>query len=432
METFNYCKECSNERVHSSLRDLNTHLISLGTHLKSPPMSVRAFLDKLRPVTTKNVLRFVTGNQSADMDSVVSAISYAYFYHQKNPNEQPFLPLVNITRDELRLRRDIVLLLQSHSISKDQLFFLDDVHELSSSPKSHLEIVLVDHCGLQGELLNDLYDAKRLKVAAIIDHHADEGVFTDASPRIIHSNGSCSALVFNYWKKELGGIKDAEIALILLAPLLIDTSNMTQKVEEGDIEAFDQYQSLLVNGPATKQIAATAGGNTPQEEFYLTLKAAKKDLEGFLFFDILRKDYKQFKFSSHSGGDATIGFSSLGKPMAWILERFSTSQVIETLENMVETFHLDVVVITTSFTNKKTGDYTREFCYHSTKKSFEDLGAHVGSLKVDNNIYKKKKVEKAVEMINQTMSFHVYNQVNIHASRKQVVPAVKEAVETSL
>lgn len=395
-------------------------------------MSVKAFLDKLRPVTPKNVLRFVTGNQSADMDSVVSAISYAYFYNQKNPAEQPYLPLVNITRDELRLRRDIVLLLQSHSISKDNLFFLDDVHELTASPKSHLEIVLVDHCGLQGELLNELYEANRLKVAAIIDHHADEGVFTDASPRIIHSNGSCSALVFNYWNKELGGIKDTEIVLMLLGPLLIDTSNMTQKVEEGDIEAFDHYKALLLNGPGALQTTAVVSGDTPQEEFFLTLKAAKKDLDGFLFFDILRKDYKQFKFSSHSGNAVTLGFSSLGKSMAWILKKFSTSEVVETLDKMVETFRLDVVVITTSYTQKESGQYTRELCYHATKKSLEGLENHVDSLKLDNNIYKKKAVEKAVEKIQQATSFHVFNQVNIHASRKQVVPVVKEAVETKM
>lgn len=395
-------------------------------------MPVKAFLDKLRPVTSKNVLRFVTGNQSADMDSVVSAISYAYFYNQKNPSEQPYLPLVNITRDELRLRRDIVLLLQSHSISKYDLFFLDDVHELTASPKSHLEIVLVDHCGLQGELLNKLYEADRLKVAAIIDHHADEGVFTDASPRIIHSNGSCSALVFNYWNKELAGIKDTEIVLMLLGPLLIDTSNMTQKVEEGDIEAFDHYKALLLNGPVALQTAAATSGDTPQEEFYMTLKAAKKDLDGFLFFDILRKDYKQFKFSSHSGDAVTLGFSSLGKSMAWILKKFSTSEVIETLDKMVKTFRLDVVVITTSYTQKESGQYTREFCYHSTKKTLEGLENYVESLKLDSNIYKKKAVEKAVEKIQQDSSFHVYNQVNIHASRKQVVPAVKEAVETKL
>ncbi|SGZ57521.1 CIC11C00000004986 [Sungouiella intermedia] len=392
-------------------------------------MSVKAFLEKLRPVSAKSVFRFVTGNQSADMDSVVSAISYAYFYNQKNPSEQPYLPLVNITRDELRLRRDIVLLLQSHSISKDQLFFLDDVHELTKSAQSKLEIVLVDHCGLQGELLNALYDTQRLSVAAIIDHHADEGVFTNASPRIIHSNGSCSALVFNYWNRELGGIQDTEIVLMLLGPLLIDTSNMTQKVEAGDLEAFDHYKAVLLGGPTALQTAAVVNGSTPIEGFYLTLKAAKKNLEGFLFFDILRKDYKQFKFSGKSGESVTIGFSSLGKSMAWILKKFSTSQITETFDQMVQTFHLDVVVITTSYTKKETGEYTREFCYYPTKKSLEGLSNYLDPLQLDKNIYNKKEVEMAVEEISKTRSFHVYNQVNIRASRKQVVPAVKDAIE---
>lgn len=363
------------------------------------------------------------------MDSVVSAITYAYFYNQKYPTEEPFLPLVNITRDELRLRRDIVLLLKSHSISKEQLFFLDDLHELTGVAKSTLEIVLVDHCGLQGELLNKLYEEKRLQVVAIIDHHADEGVFTDASPRIIHSNGSCSALVFNYWNKQLGGIKDTEVILLLLGPLLMDTSNMKQKVEEGDIEAFEQYKTLLLNGPSSLQTNTVVTASSPIEEFYLTLKSAKKDLDGFLFFDILRKDYKQFKFTSKKGTDVTIGFSSLGKSISWILKKFSTKNALHSFNQMVNTFHLDVVVITTSYTKKENNEYTREFCYYSTKESLEDLADYAQPLQLDNNIYNKKAVEAAVAEISKFKPFHVYNQGNISASRKQVVPVVKSIIE---
>lgn len=391
-------------------------------------MSISSFLDKLRPVVaSKGALRFVTGNQSADMDSVVSAITYAYFYNQKNPTEVPFLPLVNITRDELRLRRDIVLILNSHSIRNDQLFFLDDLHELTTLSNSHLELVLVDHCGLQGELLNQLYDQKRLHVVSIIDHHADEGQFKDAVPRIIQSNGSCSALVFNYWNAQLGGIKDEDAILLLLGPLLIDTSNMTQKVEDGDVEAFEQYLKLL--GGQDLQATTSAPAADSKDALYLELKSAKKDLNGFLFYDILRKDYKQFKFLTKDGGAVSIGFSSLGKSISWILKKYSTEEVLETFDKMVTTFHLDVVVITTSYSKKENKEYTREFCYYTTKPEFNSLASKADALQLDQNIYNKKDVDSAVEKINKFKSFHVYNQVNIHASRKQVVPVVKSIIE---
>lgn len=390
-------------------------------------MSIKQFLDKLRPVSGKNVLKFVTGNQSADMDSVVSAITYAYFYNQKFPHEQPFLPLVNITRDELRLRRDIVLLLKSHEITKDEIFFLDDLKQLTSSNTTKLEVALVDHCGLQGELLHELYDQNRLKVVSIIDHHADENFAPDAQPRVIHTNGSCSSLVFNYWNAQLGGIAETEVVSLLLGPLLIDTSNMTQKVEAGDIEAFEKYKAILAGQP---QILAA--GATSIDSLYSILKTAKKDLDGFAFFDILRKDYKQFKFAAKTGGHITIGFSSLGKSISWVLKKFSVQEVVLTLDTMVETFHLDTAVITTSYTKKENNEYTREFCFHPKNNRLKNLAAYAEPLKLDQNIYNKDLVDSVVAEVNKSRPFHVYNQANIHASRKQVVPIVKAIVKEKI
>lgn len=389
-------------------------------------MSLEKFFKSLRPVVQNAKLyRFVTGNQSADMDSVVSAISYAYFYHLKNPSEAPFLPLVNINRDELRLRRDIVLLLKAHSLNEKSLFFLDDVEQLTKGNASTLEVVLVDHCNLQGTLLTKLYEEKRLKVVGIIDHHADEEVFKDASPRIIQGNGSCSALVYNYWKAQLGEVEE-ELLQLLLGPLLIDTSNMTQKVEEGDVIAFADYEKVLNAGVVNLNVE---GEKSSIDDFYKTLKTAKKDLTLFSFFDILRKDYKQFKFTSLSGKQVRMGFSSLGKSIAWVLKTYPTSEVTSTFDKMVDTFGLDAVVITTSYTQKENDQYTREFCYYSTLEELDNLAQLVEPLQLGLDFYKKAAVEEKLAEVNNTRKFKVYNQANIYASRKQVVPVVKAVIE---
>lgn len=392
-------------------------------------MSVKAFLEGLAPQRAR-ILSFVTGNQSADMDSVVSAITYAYFHHQAYPKGPPLYPLVNITREELQLRRDIVLLLKSHSISDKNLYFLEDVEELTKNDQS-VELVLVDHCNLQGELLTRLYEEKRLNVVGIVDHHADEGVFMDASPRIIQSNGSCSSLVFNYWNDKINDkARGTDVILLLLGPLVIDTSNMTQKVEENDVTAFREYQKVLESGPTELQTDILVSGVTPEESFYKTLKAAKKDLSGFFFFDVLRKDYKQFVFTSQTGQKVSIGFSSLGKSMAWVLKKYSKDEIVSTFDKMVKVFHLDIVLMTTSFTKAENGEYTREFCYHATRKDLEGLGASVAQrLELNSDIYGGDKVTKAVEKINRSRAFRIYNQLKITASRKQVVPVVKDAVE---
>lgn len=386
-------------------------------------MTVKAFLESLTKSKPSKLLKFVTGNQSADMDSVVSAITYAYFYNQKYPTEQPFLPLVNITRDELNLRKDIVLLLQQHSISSSLLYFLDDLKVLASKSMSPLEVVLVDHCNLQGELLTELHELGRLRVTGIIDHHADEEVFKDAAPRIIHSNGSCSSLVFNYWRAQLGLVNDADVVLLLLGPLLIDTSNMTQKVELGDIEAFGYYKEVLSKSVLMNDNFAL---------FYADLKSEKKNLDLFTFFDILRKDYKQFKFTTQSGRRVAVGFSSIGKLMSWICKKFPANAIVDTIDEMKRAFHLDIVVITTSYTQKESGKYTREFCFSTQEEEYQELYKHADSLQLDNNIYELAKVAAVMQEVNASIHFKVYNQANIAASRKQVVPVVKDILESHL
>lgn len=392
-------------------------------------MLIKSFLKELRPVKSLKVIRLVTGNQSADMDSVVCAITYSFLHAQAYPHEQPFLPLINISKGELKLRKDIVLLLKSHLISEEDLFFLEDVLEFTKVSSTQLEVVLVDHCNLQGELLTQLYQQKRLTVSGIIDHHEDEQVFQDASPRIIRPNGSCTSLVFNYWHDQLNGKISVEPVLLLLGPLLIDTSNMTQKVEQGDVDAFSRYQQIIEKSSVPLETTLAIPGSLSVETFYSTLKEAKKDMEGFSLYDILRKDYKQFTFVSPSGKRATIGFSSIGKGMAWLTKNFTAEEFGQSYTKMLETFNLDAIIMTTSFTRKDTNQHAREFCYYSTNQKFQDLAKYCTSLQLNDNLYSGGSTSDVIDSVNGTNLFHAYNQANVAATRKQVVPVVKSIIE---
>ncbi|ABN67215.1 exopolyphosphatase (ExopolyPase) (Metaphosphatase) [Scheffersomyces stipitis CBS 6054] len=404
-------------------------------------MSVKTFLVNLRSKINANALplpyKFVTGNQSADMDSVISAVSYSYFENLKDNNSY-VIPLVNIPKEDLKLRRDIESLLQSHSITEDLLYFLEDFEILSGGATN--ELILVDHCNIQGDLLHQRMNEGKLKVVSIIDHHADEGVFLDSHPRIIHSNGSNSCLVFNYWYDQLGRNdallkQNSDIIELLLGPLLIDTSNMTQKVEEGDVSAFSKYKQILDlgagNAPIIKQFVGPDAGDDIVAGFYKKLKTAKKDLSGFRFVDVLRKDYKQFSFLS---GD-NVGFSSIGKSLKWVLSNYTIEEIRETLSKALVDFNVDALVITSSYTQKETNIYTREFCYYYEDKAnarFNELDSLVKEpLQLNDSVYGADKVGTKLTKVNTDSKgiFKIYNQVNIKASRKQVVPIVKEALE---
>lgn len=398
-------------------------------------MSVKTFLEGLKVNPVKGpIIRLVSGNQSCDMDSVVSAIAYSYLFSKKYPSEQPYLPLLNIPEDQLKLRKDIVLLLKSHSISPSLLYFLDDVQKWSKLfSLARFDVALVDHCNLQGEILTELYSQNRLNVSAIIDHHEDENAFVNAKPRVIQTCGSCSSLVFDYWHSINTPDIDPGIIELLLGPLLIDTLNMSLKVEQGDVIAIQNYKEILENAgfPLDSEIHfAVDGSKNNFERVYDTLKAAKKDLDGLAPYDIFLKDFKLFVFQTKSNEPVSIGFSSIGKPISWLLKNFKKSEVIDGLKGIQKTYQLDIVILGTSFNKHNPREHAREFCYYPVNSKFSSLGDYTSTLDLNSDIYKLDSIESKLEMINDKIIFKVYNMGNAEASRKQVVPEIKLIIET--
>ncbi|CAI5757734.1 unnamed protein product [Candida verbasci] len=395
-------------------------------------MSVRSYLVNLKHKIDSRALKvpytIVTGNQSADMDSIISAISFAYFNNLKS--QEFIIPLINVPRADFKLRKDVVLLLGNHEVSEDLLYFVEDFEKWLSS-SDVINVNLVDHNGLQGTEINNAFDEKKIKVVGIIDHHADENQFLSSHPRIIRSCGSNSSLVFNYFYNEIFNkddklfVENKDVIELLLGPLLIDTSNMTQKVEEPDIEALNIYKKIL----STQELSTVTIDNyTP---FYSSLKFAKKDLSGFSLNDILRKDYKQFKFSTGEN----VGFSSIGKSIKWIMTNYENEDIANTLSNALKINNIEMLIITSSYTQKENGVYTREFCYYYENKDnvkFNNLDKlSKAPLELNDDIYGSKKIEPTIEYLQSESKgiFKLYNQANIKASRKQVVPIIKDILE---
>lgn len=382
-------------------------------------MSIRSFLQVVKHELQNKPLKFVSGNQSADLDSVLSAIGYSYLNYKYDASIT--IPLINIPRQDFNLRRDIKLVLENHSITEDLLYFIEDYTSLTSNA-TMVDLSLVDHCNLQGETLIDSYRNGKLKVTSIIDHHADEGVFLDANPRIITPSGSCSSLVFNHWHSKIQSETDlAEVAKLFIAPLLIDTSNMTDKVETSDVEAFKLYKQILEPSIEfhTFDMYFT--------NFYKSVKKAKKDLDGFKVQEVLRKDYKQFEF-----GGVNVGFSSIGKSSEWVFKKYSKDEIIAGIADVTNFYRLDVLIITPLYTDK-TDAYRREFMIAYGKDNkfpiLDILEKECVALQLDDKVYKKEDFSDKLEQINGTIFMRVSNQANLAASRKQIVPVVKDVLQ---
>lgn len=388
-------------------------------------MSIRSFLQVVKKQVEGGLkpLRFVTGNQSADLDSVISALGYSYLNYRYDSTVM--IPMINIPRQDFKLRRDIKFVLENNSITEDLLYFIEDFKVIAGD--DNVEIILVDHCNIQGETLIEQTKNGKVTVIGIIDHHADEQVFMDANPRIIISNGSCSSLVFNYWFKKINDVEifrqdNGQIVKLLIAPLLIDTSNLTEKVEQNDIIAFETYESILEPEFRTMSFADHFTG------FYKQVKQAKKDLTGFKFNEVLRKDYKQFNFKGMN-----VGFSSMGKSAYWTFKTYSNQEILDGIDNVMNTFELDLLLATPSHTDNS-GQYRREMFVIYNKDSkhidvFNTFDLLLSSLKLNNDIYNLEKFEQRLKALNEAKVIRLHNQSNLAASRKQIVPAVKEVLE---
>lgn len=374
--------------------------------------SFRSFLQLLKneadhKLTRSSVLRIVCGNEAADFDSVASALTYAFCSYHKDP-ENLVIPIINIPRAELRLRKDVVATLGRLNVTEDLLFFAEELRHYKAQYKS-IHAILVDHNEVElasVPLIN--------KVIGVIDHHKDQNLYLDANPRIVKTTGSCSSLVFDYWRKTVLGSNSAqEMALLLMGASLLDTSNFQYKVEAPDLEALGYYEKIL--------------HNFDRNEYYAQLKKEKNDLEGLSVKDIFKKDYKEFVFEGTSE-KLVIGIASVGKPLQWLLEQCGSELKLK--EECVEAQKERNVKLFAIMTAWQEGhDFKRQILVISpTKdKSEKIVSAVAAELKLED--FSQFNIKGAVD---DPYYFKAFQQLNVIASRKQVVPLLKDAFQSAI
>lgn len=150
------------------------------------------------------------------------------------PSTQLSLPLLNCLREDLSLRQDIVWLINYLQIDSSQLLFLSEIN-LSQLPDPH--VTLVDH-NVPDEVLRPFVDD-------IIDHHDDAQ--TIECVRVIEPVGSCSTLVAEKLFSSQDYNIPSDVAMFLLAAILIDTGNLKLpgRVTHKDAEMANKLAYLV-------------------------------------------------------------------------------------------------------------------------------------------------------------------------------------------
>lgn len=327
--------------------------VSVAEYLAQARVSyLNAFED--RGVTVDVVM----GNEASDLDSIAGAIARAWFLTSAPYGaERVIVPVLNIPREDLELRRDTQYLLDLLGIDEQSLLFVDEVPLAQLAEEGRLRLHLVDHNAV-AVTQSTLADS----VVSIIDHHHDWGVayplIADPDPQLLVSVdrelreirvvGSASSLIaLDFYRRdqdELG----PDWAALLLGPVLLDTANLlsTNKTTERDLQAG----AFLVQ----------AAGEIVPDDFYDRLSDARSDTAGFTPRMLLRKDMKRYTVG-------TVHYTISGLPGGVVYDWVNDPALIEAVQqlHLEEDACLAMVLAMPAF-DEEAGEVTRLLHIHAT------------------------------------------------------------------
>ncbi|TVY39895.1 Exopolyphosphatase [Lachnellula subtilissima] len=181
----------------------------------------------LNPSKHSTPLTFIIGNESAGksypfplpyrlqptnsnhLDSITSAVLFAYLRTYAPTSRTFYIPLSNIPRADLSLRPELIPVLRRANLKPSDLLTLSDLPPRSSPELKDARWVLVDHNALQGELGK----AYGRNVVGCVDHHDEEHKVPVSEsngdmdePRIVEKSGSCVSLVVRYCRSAWDGL----------------------------------------------------------------------------------------------------------------------------------------------------------------------------------------------------------------------------------
>lgn len=477
-------------------------------------LSCGLFADTSSSLLGSNLGRvlFVVGNESADLDSCASSILGAYCYTvalQLNkaprlPSSYPsfkpeiVIPLINIHREDLNLRPDITFLLSTVGYSIHSVAFLDDFSaKIDKSSSSTLPsynstdayAVLVDHNKLDGPT-RQLFKADR--VVGILDHHADEGAYKEANPRIIVKTGSCMSVLATYWRNQFGlgkgesvsfsqedksgalsslltGSDAVKFSILGLGPIVSDTSGLTNKVDNEDKEAFAFYSKIIEenseyipsnedkgienNKPSSSDSSATFVSTTTvvssdtlgssglpdtfthPGKFSKLLDSKKRDISSMSPSQLLRKDYKEWDRDedSPSQKDLKIGISSIPASLREIYSKYSSesngrTEFAKDAKNWGKKRGLDLFVAMTTYHNSK-GAFCRDLFLVATSPKLADSEVRSLIKNLTEPLDLKDPEDKDHILYDEESDTYQFLQGESKSSRKQVAPLVRHLVQ---
>ncbi|KAL4629514.1 hypothetical protein GN956_G16986 [Arapaima gigas] len=347
----------------------------------------------------RSKVHVVLGNEACDLDSMVSALVFAYFLHTTSGSSgKTVVPVLNIRRSELALRTDSTFLLRQNGLPQEVLTFRDEVDLLGLCQADRLSLTLVDHnvlpsadSGLEGAVLE------------VIDHHLLERRHSDSCPVTVETVGSCATLVTERVAREAPEIIDRQVAQLLYGTIVMDCVNMAPaagKVTPKDSQFAAWLESRFPDLP-------------PRGALFQSLQSAKFDVSGLTTEQVLLKDMKVA-----SGGDLSLAVSVVYMTLEAFLQRRGLQQ--ELCEFCHKHRFSLLVAMTISF-NENNEPFRQLAVYSSSTLYREEVSQALES--AQNPCLDLSPVSSPFADVK------AYLQGNTVASRKKVLPIIKDFLQ---
>ncbi|VDO10269.1 unnamed protein product [Rodentolepis nana] len=241
-------------------------------------LSVKSFLENVRnnlkPRTEGNFV-IITGNESCDLGSVVSAIGYVFLK----------------TLAEIDLRTEVVYWLEAVGLSIGDLITAGELDWLDKKENAKMiQVILVDH--LQIEQSNFFKD---YPVIEIIDHRPFPKDYKQPNSCDffnVHIVGSCSTLITELLFDNLDPNEiPKDLCHLLYGAMLVDNDGFSiSAIEINKATKRDQFacQKLLEHGGES---LLNRGGT--RNDVYEEIKKSKCDISGLSLQQLFRRDCKK-------------------------------------------------------------------------------------------------------------------------------------------
>ncbi|KAJ3161079.1 Exopolyphosphatase [Geranomyces michiganensis] len=408
----------------------------------------------------------VIGNEAADLDSLVSAVSYAYLKSTTAPPGREYVPVVSIPRCDFALRTECPFTLRRAFDSVDieaLLTFMDEIDLDALLAADRLEMVLVDHNKLAPSL-----ERFASTVVGVIDHHTDEELYKDAEPRLIRVVGSATSLVAEQWMAQSGAEAHMEpgLATAMIAAVLIDTVNLVEeyaRVTEDDRRAVKYLLPFARNSSVTPSaavshtsgvsggggldgITASSAASVSDDDadkayiktLYNGVHHAKVSISGLPSSDLLRKDYKEWVIAGYRLGISSVSWHITGSS-GWAA-RDGFTNICAACSRFAANRDLDLHIIMTAFdhsseeesgTSASARGFERELLVNFYGKLASEpakASAVLAELEKQTDQLELQLVEEpwcSLSVQDSNTPSRLYLQHNIRSSRKQVQPIME-------